>query len=40
MCIMVSFVVEDPNYNYITARFPNDVDLLSEKLVKLVQSLQ
>ncbi|KAH6608348.1 ThiJ/PfpI family protein [Trichoderma cornu-damae] len=33
------FVVEDENFNYVTARFPGDVELLSQKLVKLVQSL-
>ncbi|KAL7955038.1 class I glutamine amidotransferase-like protein [Trichoderma compactum] len=27
------FVVEDDNYNYVTARFPGDVELLSQKLV-------
>jgi hypothetical protein len=34
-----SFVVEDEKYNYISARFPGDVDLLAEKMVALVQSL-
>lgn len=34
-----SFAVEDENYNYITARFPGDVELLSEKLVTLVNSV-
>ncbi|KAI9899312.1 hypothetical protein N3K66_005773 [Trichothecium roseum] len=34
------FVVEDPNYNYISARFPGDVALMGEKIVKMVQSLQ
>ncbi|KAL7911577.1 class I glutamine amidotransferase-like protein [Trichoderma velutinum] len=33
------FVVEDDNYNYVTARFPGDVELLSQKLVQLVQGL-
>ncbi|ATY67384.1 ThiJ/PfpI family protein [Cordyceps militaris] len=32
------FVVEDDKYNYISARFPGDVDLLGEKLVALVKS--
>ncbi|PTB39130.1 uncharacterized protein TrAFT101_008076 [Trichoderma asperellum] len=32
------FVVEDENYNYVTARYPGDAELLSQKLVKLVQS--
>ncbi|KAL6886156.1 hypothetical protein HDV57DRAFT_508434 [Trichoderma longibrachiatum] len=36
--VSLSFVVEDDNYNYVTARFPGDVELLSQKLVKLVQS--
>ncbi|EOO01980.1 putative family protein [Phaeoacremonium minimum UCRPA7] len=34
------FVVEDGKYNYISARFPGDVDLFSEKIVELVKSLQ
>ncbi|OAA71667.1 ThiJ/PfpI family protein [Akanthomyces lecanii RCEF 1005] len=33
------FVVEDDGYNYISARFPGDVDLLGEKLVALVRSI-
>lgn len=33
------FVIEDDTYNYISARFPGDVELLGEKLVSLVQSL-
>lgn len=33
----LSFVVEDENFNYITARYPGDAELLSQKLVKLVQ---
>ncbi|KAL7788616.1 hypothetical protein V8C37DRAFT_411572 [Trichoderma ceciliae] len=33
------FVVEDENFNYVTARFPGDVELLSQKLIELVQSL-
>ncbi|KAJ9148497.1 Class I glutamine amidotransferase-like protein [Pleurostoma richardsiae] len=33
------FVVEDDKYNYISARFPGDIPLFSEKVVKLVQSL-
>jgi hypothetical protein len=35
-----SHVVEDENFNYISARFPGDVELFAEKAVKLVQSLQ
>ncbi|KAF3763640.1 class I glutamine amidotransferase-like protein [Cryphonectria parasitica EP155] len=34
------FVVEDDTYNYISARFPGDIDLFSKKVVQLVQSLQ
>lgn len=34
-----SFVVEDENFNYISARFPGDVQLMSEKLVNLVSGL-
>ncbi|OAQ71099.2 DJ-1/PfpI family protein [Pochonia chlamydosporia 170] len=33
------FVVEDETYNYVSARFPGDVALLSEKLVALARSL-
>ncbi|KAJ6441388.1 FluG domain-containing protein [Purpureocillium lavendulum] len=33
------FVVEDDKFNYISARFPGDVPLMAEKMVKLVQSL-
>ncbi|KAJ6788236.1 hypothetical protein PWT90_04380 [Aphanocladium album] len=33
------FVVEDERYNYVSARFPGDVDLLGEKLVSLVKSI-
>jgi hypothetical protein len=29
--------VEDEKYNYISARFPGDADLLAEKLAKLVK---
>ncbi len=34
-----SFIVEDSKYNYITGRFPNDVDLMSEAAVKMVKSI-
>ncbi len=33
------FVVEDEGYNYVSARFPGDVELLGEKLVALVKSI-
>ncbi|OAR04999.1 hypothetical protein LLEC1_02751 [Akanthomyces lecanii] len=33
------FVVEDEGCNYISARFPGDVDLLGEKLVALVKTI-
>lgn len=33
------FVVEDETYNYVSARFPGDVALLSEKLVAWARSL-
>lgn len=33
------FVVEDEGHNYVSARFPGDVDLLGEKLVALVKSI-
>jgi len=32
------FVVQDEKYNYISARFPGDVQLFAEKTVTLVQS--
>jgi hypothetical protein len=32
------FVVEDKKYNYITARFPGDADLLAEKTVAMVKA--
>lgn len=35
--VCFSFVVEDDNFNYISARFPGDVVQMAEKLVKLVQ---
>jgi hypothetical protein len=31
------FVVQDEKYNYISARFPADAQLLAEQTVKLVQ---
>jgi hypothetical protein len=34
----VRFVVEDEKYNYISARFPADAQLLAEKVVALVKS--
>ena len=34
---MSPFVVEDPKYRYISARFPGDAKLLGEKLVQLVK---
>ncbi|ORY60986.1 class I glutamine amidotransferase-like protein [Pseudomassariella vexata] len=34
------FVVQDEQYNYISARFPGDADLFAQKIVKLVQSLK
>jgi hypothetical protein len=30
--------VQDEKYNYISARFPADVELLAEKTIALVQS--
>jgi len=30
-------VVEDEKYNYISARYPGDAELLSEKLVAMVK---
>ncbi|TQS32601.1 hypothetical protein Golomagni_07079 [Golovinomyces magnicellulatus] len=36
---MGPFVVEDETYNYVSARFPGDVDLLAEKLVNLARSI-
>lgn len=34
-----SFVAEDNTYNYISARFPGDIDLFSERVVQLMQNL-
>ncbi|KAK3381791.1 class I glutamine amidotransferase-like protein [Podospora didyma] len=34
------FVAEDSQYNYISARFPGDVELMSQKLVELMNSLE
>ncbi|PSR77755.1 ThiJ/PfpI family protein [Coniella lustricola] len=33
------FVVEDSTYHYISARFPGDIGLFSQKVVSLVQSM-
>ncbi|KAL3963385.1 hypothetical protein ACCO45_000389 [Purpureocillium lilacinum] len=33
------FVVEDEKFNYISARFPGDVPLMAEKMVKLIRDL-
>jgi hypothetical protein len=32
-------VVEDKKYNYISARFPGDVEMLAEKTVALVKAI-
>jgi hypothetical protein len=32
------FVVEDEKYNYVSARFPGDAQLLADTVIKLVQS--
>jgi len=32
-------VVEDEKFNYISARFPGDVPLMAEKMVKLIRDL-
>ena len=34
------FVVEDKHYNYISARFPGDVELMSKRIVDLMRSIQ
>jgi hypothetical protein len=34
------FVVEDENYNYISARYPADAQLLADKVIVLVKSLK
>ena len=31
------FVVEDKKYNYISARFPGDIEMLAKKAVGLVK---
>jgi hypothetical protein len=33
-----SFVVEDENYNYISARWPGDAELFAEEIIKLFES--
>ncbi|KAH7395461.1 class I glutamine amidotransferase-like protein [Cadophora sp. MPI-SDFR-AT-0126] len=35
---LTPFVVEDQKYNYVSARFPPDAQLLAEKTIALVQS--
>lgn len=35
---MFRFVVEDEKYNYVSARFPPDAQLLAEKAIALVKS--
>ncbi|KAL6401864.1 class I glutamine amidotransferase-like protein [Ilyonectria robusta] len=37
---LASFVVEDAQYNYISARFPGDTEEMSRKMVDLVKSFQ
>lgn len=32
------FVVEDENYNYISARYPGDAELFAEEIIKLFES--
>ncbi|KAJ2967134.1 hypothetical protein NUW58_g10512 [Xylaria curta] len=32
------FVVEDENYNYISARWPGDAELFAEEIIKLFES--
>ncbi|KAI1274971.1 class I glutamine amidotransferase-like protein [Xylaria sp. FL0933] len=32
------FVVEDENYNYISARYPGDAALFAEEIIKLIES--
>ncbi|KAI3337986.1 class I glutamine amidotransferase-like protein [Ustulina deusta] len=32
------FVVEDENYNYISARYPGDAELFAEEIIKLLES--
>jgi hypothetical protein len=31
------FIVEDKKYNYMSARFPGDAELLAEKVVAMVK---
>jgi len=31
-------VVEDENFNYISARWPGDVELFAEEIIKLMES--
>lgn len=34
------FVVEDEKYNYVSARYPADAQVLADKVVALVKGLQ
>lgn len=34
----ISFIVEDENYNYISARYPADAELFAEEIIKLFES--
>jgi hypothetical protein len=34
------FIVEDEQYNYISARFPPDAELFGKRLVELVKGAQ
>lgn len=31
------FVAEDPNYNYLSGRWPGDAELLAKKLIEMVE---
>lgn len=35
-----SFIVEDEQYNYISARYPGDAELFAEEIIKLFNSFR
>jgi hypothetical protein len=40
LIIRARFVVEDKTHNYISARFPGDVELFADKIIKLMNGLK
>ena len=37
LTVICRFVVEDDKYNYLSARFPPDAELLAEKAIEMVR---